>query len=280
MSFEPSGSGRARCHATPTGNGLSILVTLVSPLFAVLLAQYLSTRPQYQTTFALPAANVGVSLPAAAHFDARPELPTSEESPASPSDPWQAFAVQPKKQALAKRLIATASVTKNDPASRFVMLRRAKDVATEANDGATAFQAIDAMAETFHSDADILKMSVLTKLASAAKKPAQHKSIAEHALKLGSEAAGQERLMVANQFNRLALAEAERALDNGLLAKSQGRIAEVADRLRVIQRRSMPSRDRRQQTDARFVEKLQPETKQDNGADNGNQLFAAEPKRL
>jgi hypothetical protein len=252
---------------------------LVSPLLAVLLSQYLSTRPQYQTTFALPAANIGASLPAAAHFDARPELPTSEDSPASSSDAWQAFAVQPKKQALAKRLIATASATKNDPASRFVMLRRAKDVATEANDGETAFQAIDAMAATFHSDADILKMSVLTKLASAAQKPAQHRSIAEHALQLSSEAVGQERLMAANQLNRLALAEAKRALDNELLAKSQGRIDEVAERLRAIQRRSMLSGDRRQQTDARFVEKLQPEAKQDNGADYGNHLLAAGPKR-
>ena len=246
MSFELSPSGRARSHRVSNGGGVSILVTLLSPLLAVLLAQYLNTRQKNQTTFLLPVPNVGANSPADRQPELSPELPTAKDLPKNPVQPWQAFALQPEKQARAKKLIARANGAKNDPAGRFVMLRLAKDVATQANDGQTAFRAIDALAETFHADADAMKMSVLAKLASVAQKPAQHKSIAEQALKLGDQAIGQNRLMVASQLSKLALAEAKRGLDGELLAKAQGRIAEVADQVRAREHPASPSGDRRQ----------------------------------
>ena len=249
MSFELSPSGRMRHPRVSSGGGLSILVALVSPLLAVLLSQYLNTRQARQTTFmlpTLPAANAGASLPADRQPELSPELPAPKDSPEHPAQAWQAFALQPVKQARAKKLIAQANDAKGDPAGQFVMLRLAKDVATQANDGQTAFQAIDAMAETFRADADAMKMSVLTKLASAAQKPAQHESIAEQALKLGDQAIGQDRFMVATQLSKLALAEAKRGLDGELLAKAQGRIAEVAEHVRAREHPARLSGDRRE----------------------------------
>jgi hypothetical protein len=244
MSFELSPSDRVRSHRVSNGGGLSILVTLLSPLLAVLLAQYLNTRQARQTTFLLPGTNVGASLPAERQPELSPELPAAKDPPKDPVQAWQAFALQPEKQARAKRLIAQANGAKEDPAGRFVMLRLAKDVATQANDGQTAFQAIDAMAKTFHADADAMKMSVLAKLASVAQKPAQHRSIAKQALKLENQAIGQDRLMVATQLSKLALAEAKRGLDEELLAKAQGRIADVAEQVRARERSTTLSGDR------------------------------------
>ena len=246
MSFELSPSGRAKSHRVSNGSGLSIFVTLLSPLLAVLLAQYLNTWQTRQTTFRLPVPNITASLPTDRQPKLSPELSTAKDSPKDPVGAWQAFALQPEKQARAKKLIARASGAKSDPAGQFIMLRLAKDVATQANDGQTAFQAIDAMAETFHADADTMKMSVLAKLASVAQKPAQHKSIAEQALKLGDQAIGEDRLMIATQLSKLALAEAKRGLDGELLSKAQGRIAEVADQVRARERPTRLSGDRRE----------------------------------
>ena len=66
-----------------------------------------------------------------------------------------------EKQALAKTLLNKANETKDDPASQFVLLRLAKDIAAQAGDGQMAFQAIDEMAETFLVNANEMKMTVL-----------------------------------------------------------------------------------------------------------------------
>jgi hypothetical protein len=118
------------------------------------------------------------------------------------------------------------------------MLRLAKDIAIRASDGQTAFQAIDTMAETFHADANPMKMAVLTKFADAAQDPAQHKSVAEQALKLVDQAVIQDQFMVADQLGILALAEANRALDRKLIAQAQGQIVELAGLVKAKERPS------------------------------------------
>ncbi len=131
-----------------------------------------------------------------------------------------------------------ANEMKGDPASQLMLLRAAKDIATQASDGQAAFQAIDTMAETSDVDANTMKMAVLTRFASAAQGPAQHKFVAEEALRLVDQAVGQEHFMVASQLGKLALAEAKRAVDRELLAQAQGRIADVAERVKARERHS------------------------------------------
>ena len=244
MSFEISPNDQARLPRVSGGNGLSILVMLVAPLLAVLLSQYLNTRPKCPTTLALPAASVGASLPEERRSEPRAELPQAKDSPNDCAQSCHASALQPEKQTRAEKMIARASGATNDPAGQFAMLRLAKDLAAQANDGATAFRAIEMMAETFHVDADAMKMSVLTKLASAAREPAEHKAIAEEALKLESQTVGKDHLMVASQLGRLAVAEARRSLDKELLFKAQRGVAEVIGQVRARERPLPPSGDR------------------------------------
>jgi hypothetical protein len=232
MNMEVAPKYGARFIRVYSGNGLSILVTLISPLFAVLLSNYLNTHEKRQTTFALPVLDIDANRREVQHSEPCPELSMAKDSPSEHVPVWPALPPKSEKQALAQKLIGKADETKDNPASRFVMLRLAKDIAVQANDGQTAFQAIDAMAE-FHVDADTMKTAVLSRFASAAQRPAQHKSIAEQALRLADQAAGQDHLMAASQLGKLALAEARRGLDKELLARAQGQIADVAERVKA-----------------------------------------------
>jgi hypothetical protein len=238
MSLELSPNCDARFDKGSSGNGLSVLATIIAPLFAVLLSQYLNTQYKHQTMVALPIQDTDASRQEGQHTEPRAEPLMAKDSPSEHVPLWQAFPLKSEKQALAKKLIGKANETKGDPASQFMLLRAAKDIATQASDGQTAFQAIDTMAETFHVDANPMKMAVLTKFASAAQKPAQHKSIAEEALKLADQAVSQDHFMIANQLDKLALTEAKKALDRELLAQAQGQIAEIAERVKARDRRS------------------------------------------
>lgn len=238
MSFELSPIFGARPAKVSSGSRLSIVATLISPLLAVCLSQYLHVREQHQTTFALPVQNNDARCQECRYSEPRSELSTAGDTPRDNAGPWQGSFQKSAKQALAKKLIGEANEIQDDPAKRFMLLRVAKDMAAQASDGQTAFQAIDATAATFPVDANTMKMAVLTKLASAAREPAQHKSIAEQASGLVNQAVGQDQFMVANRLGRLALAEAKKSFNRELVAKVQGQIADVAERVKARERRS------------------------------------------
>ena len=69
------------------------------------------------------------------------------------------------REALAGKLLDQAKQqAAGDAAGAFVLFRLARDLAVQAGDGATAFQAIDAMAEKFELDEVAMKTDVLTDL--------------------------------------------------------------------------------------------------------------------
>ena len=113
------------------------------------------------------------------------------------------------------------------------MLHIARDMAVQANAGQTAFEAIDAMAENFHVDANAMKASVLAKFAASAKTAPQHKCIAEYALELANQTIDQNQFMTARHLERLALAEARKATDTELITTVQGQIAEAGERIKA-----------------------------------------------
>lgn len=246
MSFELSPVYGTRPVKVSGGSGLSIAATLISPLLAVLLSQYLHTQEKRQTTFALPVPDTSAvrrecqypapSLESAA-IETAPDLPGARDS----AEPWQGFTRQPERQALAKRLIEKANETKDELANQLMLLRTAKHAAAQAGDVQTAFQAIDAMAETSHVDANAMKMAVLTRLAAAAQGPAQHKSVAEQASRLADQAMGQDQWMVARQLGRLAQAEARKSCDRELAAKVQGQCVSFTQAIPGTYRGSPPT---------------------------------------
>jgi hypothetical protein len=237
MGVELSPNYDARSDKGASGNGMSILATLIAPLFAVLLTHYLDNQEKRHTTFRLPIPDIDAGRQEGQHPEPRLAASVAKDSPGDRIGLGQAFPLKSEKQDLAKKLMGGVNETQDNPANQLVSLLSIKDIATRAGDGQTAFRAIDTLAEKFQVDANIMKMTVLAKFASAAQKPAQHRSIAEQALKLADQAMGQDHFMVANQLDRLALAEAKRALDRELLAQAQDRMAEVAELVKARERR-------------------------------------------
>ncbi|MGA2617200.1 MAG: RICIN domain-containing protein [Thermoguttaceae bacterium] len=132
-----------------------------------------------------------------------------------------------QKKTLAKKLIQKASETKDDSASKFVLLKIAKDVATQALDGQTTFQAIDNMAESFQTNSLEMKVAVLTVFAKKASTAADHKSLAEQSLVLTDQAVASDDFDLARHFGDLLLAEARAGRDPQSLRAAQERIARV-----------------------------------------------------
>jgi hypothetical protein len=140
-----------------------------------------------------------------------------------------------EKQSLAKKLLVTASQTKDDPASAFVLLKMAKGLATQSGDRPLAFQAIDAMADKFHVSVVDLKAEVLVEFNSTARKASQRKSIVEEAFKLIDQAISENRVMVAHELGKLALANAQKAGENELISQAKCRIAEATELAKALE---------------------------------------------
>ena len=144
-------------------------------------------------------------------------------------DDWKAAKTTAQKQALAKKLFQKAKETEPKDAARFVLLRLSRDIATQALDGQTAFQAIDEMDQSFQIDALEMKLAVLTTGASAEQTAEQHDTIAKVAADLSEKAVASENFPLAKQLNELALAEARKGRDARLTSRASHRSAEIDD---------------------------------------------------
>jgi hypothetical protein len=150
-------------------------------------------------------------------------------------DQWAAAKTAAQKQALAKTLLQKGKDTKKDEAGRFVLFRLSRDIATQANDGETAFRAIDEMDESFQIDPVEMKATVLTKFVGLAKTTEQHKSIAEKAIELLDQALTKDGFAVARQLVTVGLGEAEKAKDGSLSKLISERTAEIEELAKVYE---------------------------------------------
>ena len=89
------------------------------------------------------------------------------------------------RQSLAEKLIQAALQTNDDPAGRFVLLRDACDLATQAS---TALRAVDALAEGFSINAPAMKEAAITKLSAHPTSPSERQIIVQAAQTLTTEA--------------------------------------------------------------------------------------------
>ncbi len=151
MGIELSPNYDARSEKGSSGNGWSILATLIAPLFAVLLTHYLNTQEKRHTTFRLPVQDIDAGRQEGQRPVLCPESSMAKDSPGDHVGLGQAFPVKSEQQALAKKLIGGVNETQDNPASELVLLLSIKDIATRAGDGQTAFLAIDRLAEKFRS---------------------------------------------------------------------------------------------------------------------------------
>ncbi len=145
------------------------------------------------------AAGAGNAAEGNADAVARPAVPSSEKQAEAVknveevySDDLAAAHTMDEKKTLAKKLMKTARETDNDKdiAARFVLLRMARDLAIQAGDATTAFEAIDELSGAFEVDGMELQTTAIIKLAATARTKDQHALLAAKGLAAVARGAG------------------------------------------------------------------------------------------
>lgn len=131
-----------------------------------------------------------------------------------------------QRQALAKMLWQQATLDKNPPPMRFVMLHQAIELATGTGDAALAFQAADALAQIFALDLLELKVSVLVQAAARAQSLNQWEAITNLGLPLLDCAVREERYALGQKTAQIAEAAAAKSKHVELVALVQTRLVE------------------------------------------------------
>ncbi len=121
-----------------------------------------------------------------------------------------------QKVLLAKKFLEQSAETRNDPAARYVLIKTARDLASQAGDAVVAFQAIDAMSAAFEVDGTGMKADAVSKAAKVVQTPAQLKALVEQILALMDELVDQDRFDDALALAPVASERARRAHDNAL----------------------------------------------------------------
>lgn len=132
------------------------------------------------------------------------------------------------KSALAKKLLAQSAEADADPASRFILLREARDLAREGGDWETAQKAIEETDGAFQVDVLPMKAALYAAMGVAAKKPEEWAAVAKKQIDLADQAADQPEL--ASKALTEAIALAKKAKDMALTAKADAKSKEVAER--------------------------------------------------
>lgn len=132
-----------------------------------------------------------------------------------------------EKTALASKLLKEAAESK-DLTNRYVLLRVARDMATQAGDVETAFRAIEEMGKSFQVDSFQLKGAALSQAKKSASLTRQRKALAEQALVLIEEAVDRDDFVAAEFLGQLALDSARKARERDLTKRIVGRNKMVA----------------------------------------------------
>ena len=148
---------------------------------------------------------------------------------------WAAAKTLAEKQALAKKLLRKGTETEKDAVTRFVLFKLARDIATRASDGETAFEAVDEMGESFQIDAWEMKLDILAAGTKLAQLPEHHHAIAEQVLPLIDQALAEDKYDVANRLGQLGLSAAEKAKDTALLKQAQASVKSVSEAAKAFQ---------------------------------------------
>jgi hypothetical protein len=141
---------------------------------------------------------------------------------------------------LAKKLLTLASESKDDPASQFVLLKDARDLATLAIDIEKAFEAVDQIAERYDVNAIEWKVKVLQDASNAVRPRESNRSIASQGMELVQQAIAGDDFDRAETAAKLAIAAANRVPDAMLIKEAAAVVKEIPT-LRTAYRQIQPA---------------------------------------
>jgi hypothetical protein len=194
--------------------------------------------PGIQSRLATPVAVALLLLSPAAGQDAKPERLSAPEAAAQKDadklikDLFKeeyAKKTAADRIALAKKLLEQAQGTKDDAATRYVLLREANAVAAQAGELTTALKAADEMAQAYKVDGLSIKADTLAAAAKAAKTPDDVGRIANAYLKLSKEATDADDYAAADKATSAAAAQAKKGQNLLLINRAAARSKEVTD---------------------------------------------------
>jgi tetratricopeptide (TPR) repeat protein len=111
-----------------------------------------------------------------------------------------------KRQAFAQRLLKEGQAVTDDPPTRFVLLREARELAAETGDKTTAFTAIDDIAKTFSTDTLNQKFEALELMTRVFRSPEAPKTISQGYLEITDSAIDADRYDEATNYLKKAMA--------------------------------------------------------------------------
>jgi hypothetical protein len=132
-------------------------------------------------------------------------------------------------RALAKRLLDEASKSQDDPPGVWVLYREAEDLAAQAGDVDTAMLAVSRRAELFDVDPIQQRAAALASTVKSVKVPEDAAALAEAHLRHVDELVGADQYDAADKAAAAAVAQAKKANDAGLWARTATRAKQVGE---------------------------------------------------
>jgi hypothetical protein len=136
-----------------------------------------------------------------------------------------------QKSELAKKLLGEGSATKDDPTSRFVLFRVARDIASQQGDLVTAFDAIGRISTEFEADGMQMQVDAATTAATTAVKalklPKDHQACVALLAPLIDEAIAVDRYDHAKSLASLTLGAAREGRDAERIKQMVAKLKEV-----------------------------------------------------
>jgi len=174
-----------------------------------------------------PAGNVSSAPPVAPHRGGS----DSSDAAKTVDDLYKdeiAAAVTPQQQSdLAIKLLQVAKDTKDDPAGRTALLTKARDLAAQAGDLITAYQAIDQQQKTDAIDALQLKLDAASTVVHLASAPATLTDLVGEVNGLVDATIAADRYDIAVQAADLAVWMAQRTNDSSLMLVAASRASDA-----------------------------------------------------
>jgi len=134
-----------------------------------------------------------------------------------------------EKAAVAQKMLDLAGKTKDDPASRFVLLWVARDIAIEAGEAKDALKAVDEITRAYQVDNPGMKLDTLLAAAANARSSEQRKAVVAVAIPLIHVALDQDDYETTKRLAPTALDLARSSRDRALLKKMLAISKDVAE---------------------------------------------------
>lgn len=132
-----------------------------------------------------------------------------------------------QRRALGRQLLRLGVQTVDDPVHRFVLLRLARDLATQAGDVRLAFQAVDEIAQTYDVDPLQMKLESLHAATSVVQDAPTSRALVQIALELLDDALAVDDYVAAEQILAFAYGSATQIGDNELAQQIELRSQEM-----------------------------------------------------